>query len=1348
MSEGYTYDFTVTDTLDQGLALVEDSITIISNSNELTSTVTGGVIGTDSSIYFQESVTTASGGQVITLDFGTLRNTNSDNATPERITLTYWAVVLNTNDGLTDRGDSLGNSVTASWDKQDADQGTPADLDSVTVAAPDATVVEPELTVSKTVDNATPDAGDTVTFTIDIAHVVLVNNADAFDVTLDDLLPLGFTYVANSLTNTGAWAPTSIGEAGGRISVSWDTFDKTRTAQLTFQATVDQAVCPLQDLTNSVDIQWESLPEDFDSADTSDDLSKYNSLSQERTGDTNEIGGAANDFIDTDDAAVAIPDLQIAKTAVGSYTIGQDVTFTVTVTLPESTVPSLIVTDILPAGLIVDNPATDIVITPAAGFGTLNAPTITNTTTPDAAAVDSLILDFGQVVVTADPGTTNNTFDIQITARVENIIGNSDTTTLTNSVSLAYVDCSTVSHTVGPATADITLIEPEIKAVKTIADTNAIGPTGNDDANAKTADELGDVFLAKTTFTNIGTSDAYDIILTDHLAPGTKFVDITSITGPGGALTLGADYTIVVDNSPSDPNFIITINSAVALASTEQILLDYRFEVEEAWFVAGSHCNLVDANWSSMQGDVAGERIYDDTNAKNPGMSQDAVLLPVATEQDKASDCFTVPQGLGELGDFVFYDINTNGDMDIGTDIGIPDVQVSIKIDIGGTIYTAYATTGLNGEYLFTHLPATTYTVKVIEATLPGGFTPVYEGDGTGGAGTIDNSIDVAVPSPGQNLFGDFGYIGDGKIGDFIWYDENNNGLQDDAGYGINGATVQLEADLDGDGTYDYTITTTTVDSPTGDPGYYVFENLLYSDYRITVTALPGDINDYTQTADPDAALDSIGTVAPADWIADADKFIDDQDFGYIQGGSIGNYIWDDVNADKLQTGESGIGGVRVVLSGVDLNHDGIPDTLSILTAADGSYQFTGLIAGTYTITVDETTLPTGYMQSFDYQWDTTDGLNSTAVYNLATNQIFNDVDFGYTRTGSIGDTVWFDANANAAQDSGESGLSGVKVTLTGDVDLDGVVDTLTTVTDASGQYLFDDLPMGMYDINVDPATLPGGIRQTYDNDGIATSNTTNVNLGYGEDNKDIDFGYTGTGSIGDTVWFDANRNGVLDGGEAGIPNVLMTLDADFNSDGIIDFSTDDITDGSGNYLFENLPAGQYSITLDPSTLPSGLTQTYDPDSLMDGTSDLTLGAGENNLAQDFAYAVPPEPPVSPQPPNPQPSVPSQPFFPETPVIPNDDRNNDVDDFLAGPALSQRADVFQPALTTMPTMYTGHAEPGTMLHLTMYDAQGNVLATHMAPADTGGNWLANFQVAPDSEMPHKVVIQQSAAASG
>ena len=105
-------------------------------------------------------------------------------------------------------------------------------------------------------------------------------------------------------------------------------------------------------------------------------------------------------------------------------------------------------------------------------------------------------------------------------------------------------------------------------------------------------------------------------------------------------------------------------------------------------------------------------------------------------------------------------------------------------------------------------------------------------------------------------------------------------------------------------------------------------------------------------------------------------------------------------------------------------------------------------------------------------------------------------------------------------------------------------------------------------------------------------------------------------GTIGDTVWFDVDGNGTQDEGENGIPGVTVTLTLPDNS------SVTTTTDTDGLYLFSDLPAGDYVVTVDASTLPpNAIAQTYDADGLATpNESSLTLGSGEDNLLQDFGY--------------------------------------------------------------------------------------------------------------------------------
>ena len=120
-------------------------------------------------------------------------------------------------------------------------------------------------------------------------------------------------------------------------------------------------------------------------------------------------------------------------------------------------------------------------------------------------------------------------------------------------------------------------------------------------------------------------------------------------------------------------------------------------------------------------------------------------------------------------------------------------------------------------------------------------------------------------------------------------------------------------------------------------------------------------------------------------------------------------------------------------------------------------------------------------------------------------------------------------------------------------------------------------------------------------------------------------------GSIGDTVWYDTDGDGIKDVGENGLEGATVTLDPGTPGNPADDQTT--TTDANGNYLFDNLPAGDYVVSVDLSTVTGGiplgktiadLVQTYDADGLgSPSKSYVQLAQGEDNLDQDFAYVAP-----------------------------------------------------------------------------------------------------------------------------
>ena len=249
--------------------------------------------------------------------------------------------------------------------------------------------------------------------------------------------------------------------------------------------------------------------------------------------------------------------------------------------------------------------------------------------------------------------------------------------------------------------------------------------------------------------------------------------------------------------------------------------------------------------------------------------------------------------------------------------------------------------------------------------------------------------------------------------------------------------------------------------------------------------------------------------------------------------------------------------------------------------------------------------------------------IDNTSATTLAGGADVLDQDFGYTGTGTIGDTVWEDVNGDGIQNGIELGLGGVGVSISVDFDGDGTADyTETIITDGNGNYSFDNLPAGEYTIAVETDTLLPTYILTGDPDSNPDSVAT-VNLPARGTNLDQDFGYQNTlqptGSIGDTIYFDADGSGAQTGEEPGLSGVTVTLTGDIDGDGAPE-NVNTTTDLNGNYLFDNLPAGDYTITVNPATLPAGMSQTEDPDGVIDNNAIVNLAAGVDDDAQDFGY--------------------------------------------------------------------------------------------------------------------------------
>ncbi len=572
------------------------------------------------------------------------------------------------------------------------------------------------------------------------------------------------------------------------------------------------------------------------------------------------------------------------------------------------------------------------------------------------------------------------------------------------------------------------------------------------------------------------------------------------------------------------------------------------------------------------------------------------------------------------IGDKVWNDANHDGIQDAG-EAGIPNVTVSLY-NCSGTL-AATTVTDANGNYHFNNMPAGSYYIQI--AAISGyAFSPKAQGsdanvdsdvDATTGksdckvfaAGTTDNSIDAGL------------YVAPilpASLGDKVWLDSNKDGIQDAGEVGLANVTVKL---FDAVNTL---VGTTTTDVS----GIYGFTNLTPGTYTVQFvspsgyTISPKDQGtDDSKDSDVEPATGKTGSYTLTSGMnnitVDAGMYVTPAAMA-----SIGDKVWLDTNHDGIQNnGEVGMSNITVKLYTCS---DSLVATTS--TNSLGNYQFTNIPAGSYYV---KYVLPFGYVFTSKDQ-GTLDSLDSdadvltgkTTCYTLASGEVNNTLDAGmYINFVTIGDKVWNDTNHNGVQDNGETGVADVTVKLY------SCSDSLisATVTDANGNYSFC-CSMGAGNYYVQYVLPTGyafstpyqGTDTTKDSNADATTGkTTCTYIAGGQTNNTLDAGmYQLPVNIGDKVWNDANHDGIQDAGEAGIPNVTVSL---YNCSGTLAATT--VTDANGNYHFNNMPAGSYYIQIAAMSGYAFSPKAQGSDANVDSDIDATTGKSDCKI---FAAGV------------------------------------------------------------------------------------------------------------------------------
>jgi hypothetical protein len=314
----------------------------------------------------------------------------------------------------------------------------------------------------------------------------------------------------------------------------------------------------------------------------------------------------------------------------------------------------------------------------------------------------------------------------------------------------------------------------------------------------------------------------------------------------------------------------------------------------------------------------------------------------------------------GSLSGTVYQDNNNNGVFEPGlSEAGIGNVTLTLSgTDFLGVPVSLTTTTQLinpTGAYTFANLRPSSAAGYTITVTQPAGFLPGKNAVGTVNGvatGTLVNPSTISAIILGDGGRGDnynFGELRPASLSGFVYQDNNNNGVFEPAlgETGIAGVTITLSGTDDrGAGVNQATATIAG--------GAYSFANLRPGVYTLTETPPAGFVQGKDTQGTPGNGTVNPGQFANITLAAGVNGV--NNNFGELvpspppppppppATARISGLVFLDRNADGVfepQFGEVGLPNFAVRIGSV-----------LGFTGADGSFVFTGLPAGTYSLLV------------------------------------------------------------------------------------------------------------------------------------------------------------------------------------------------------------------------------------------------------------------------------------------------------------------------------------------------------------------------------------------------------------
>jgi protocatechuate 3,4-dioxygenase beta subunit len=574
---------------------------------------------------------------------------------------------------------------------------------------------------------------------------------------------------------------------------------------------------------------------------------------------------------------------------------------------------------------------------------------------------------------------------------------------------------------------------------------------------------------------------------------------------------------------------------------------------------------------------------------------------------------------LATISGWVYHDRSDDGIFQ-SSETAIGGVTVEL-LDGNGNATGITTTTSTDptklGFYEFRNLTPGTYGVREVQ---PNGWLDGKDTAGDHGGvaasettGRVDRITGAVLNYGDHGLNYNFGELLPGSITGIVeaHHDADCN-FDEPPEVTLQGVQIDL---LDGNGNF---IRSTTTDTN----GRYTFDGLVPGVYQVFEHQPVAYYEGMEQVGSAG------GTLIAQDHIVDihigSDVHAVNYDFCEHIGVNLSGNVYHDRSDDGIfnrapEGPEEGIGGVVLKL----IDGDGHDTGKRATTNANGYYQFLNLAAGTYTVIEIQ---PTPWLDGKDTPGNSGGVAAVSPPGDMISQITLNwgvdgvEYNFGELLPGSISGHVEIcdDDIAGAGQDIP---IPNVRVDL---LNGDGQL-VATTYTNDDGEYSFTDLRPGTYRVlEHQPAGYFDDEAHIGSGDGViaTASSIVGIHIGSDQDLVDYDFCEVPPGSIRGQVQAHNDEVCDFDHPEQVLSGVTIEL-RDGNDGHLIATTT---TDENGEYVFEGLPAGNYTVhEIQPNGYYDGDERVGTAGGQLDGIDSITnihLPAGFDSVHNDFCEHI------------------------------------------------------------------------------------------------------------------------------